>query len=105
MSMLEFGSCSQIPNNYARVIRGLRLVASGLETKARSCSLFASLLPHKRLHMHNRNIVVGAMLLAALGVGASPGHPQNKDAAPFQIIETTIDKIHPPFNSPKLTPP
>ncbi len=27
MAMLEFGSCSQIPNNSARVIRGLRLVA------------------------------------------------------------------------------
>src|SRR6266436_1523098 len=103
MAMLEFGSCSQIPNNSARVIRGLRLVASGLETKARSCSLFASLLPHKGLHMHNRNIVVGAMLLAALGVGASPGRAQNKDTAPFQIMETTIDDIHAAFKSGKLT--
>src|SRR6266446_820761 len=103
MAMLEFGSCSQIPNNSARVIRGLRLVASGLETKARSCSLFASLLPHKGLHMHNRNIVVGAMLLAALGVGASPGRTQNKDTAPFQIMETTIDDIHAGFKSGMLT--
>ncbi len=53
--------------------------------------------------MHNRNIVVGAMLLAALGVGASPGRAQNKDTAPFQIMETTIDEIHAAFKSGKLT--
>ena len=43
------------------------------------------------------------MLLAALGVGASPGRAQNKDTAPFQIMETTIDEIHAAFKSGKLT--
>lgn len=53
--------------------------------------------------MKNRNMVVAAMLLAALWVGASPGRAQNKAAAPFQIMETTIDDIHAAFKAGTLT--
>ncbi len=54
--------------------------------------------------MNNRNVAVGTMLVAALSAGLSLGHAQEyKDAAPFQIMETTIDDIHAAFESGKLT--
>jgi len=53
--------------------------------------------------MNNRNVVVAAMLLAALwATGISPGHAQNRQDT-FQIMETTIDDIHAVFKSGKLT--
>lgn len=53
--------------------------------------------------MKHRNVAVVAMLLAALLQGASPGSAQNKTAAPFQVMETTIDQIHAAFKSGTLT--
>jgi amidase len=54
--------------------------------------------------MNNRNVAVGAILVAALSAGLSLGHAQeSKDAARFQIVETTIDDIHAAFKSGKLT--
>src|SRR3984893_368087 len=53
--------------------------------------------------MNNRNVVVAAMLLAALwATGISPGHAQNRQDT-FQIMEATIDDIHAAFKSGKLT--
>ena len=56
--------------------------------------------------MSNRNIAVAAMLLAGLwgAAGTSPSHAQGRnDAAPFQIMETTVDDIHDAFKSGRLT--
>jgi amidase len=54
--------------------------------------------------MNNRNVAAGTMLVAALSAGLSLGHAQeSKDAAPFQIVEATIDDIHTAFKSGKLT--
>jgi amidase len=54
--------------------------------------------------MNNRNVAVATILVAALSAGLSLGHAQErKDAAPFQIMEATIDDIHAAFKSGKLT--
>ncbi len=53
--------------------------------------------------MNARNVAARTILLAAWLVGLSPGHGQEReDAAPFQIMETTIDDIHAAFKSGKL---
>jgi amidase len=86
-----------------RDARALRPADGGLESKARSCSLSLAFRAHKGLHMNNRNVVVAAMLLAALwATGVSPGHAQNRQDT-FQIMEATIDDIHAAFKSGKLT--
>jgi amidase len=53
----------------------------------------------RRIDMSVR-LVVAALLVAT----ATSSHAQNaKDAAPFQIVETTIDDVHAAFRSGKLT--
>jgi amidase len=54
--------------------------------------------------MNNRNVATVAILIAALVASESSVRAQARtDAAPFQIMEATIDDIHAAFKSGRLT--
>src|SRR5262249_30667524 len=48
-------------------------------------------------------VMASLMAVAISMVCAGPAHAQNAAAAPFQIVETTIDDIHMAFRSGTLT--